>query len=405
MAGTALPLPAARKAGTAKIQVEIIDDFQSFLDLERVWNDVFDAAACDCPFLEHAWVRTWWECFGIGSRLQILLLKAGGRAIAIVPLIATSIRMWGAPVTRLGFLYNSHVPRADFIIAERQEDVYEAAWKHLSHDRRWDLLQLCQIVEGSRTLETISRLAGADQYPFGIWPSEASPYIPLHTTSAEYFGGLAAKHRSNLRNRFKRLETVGPVEVEEITSSEGLAEALDRGLRIEASAWKAQAGTAIVCDGDIARFYAVFGQRAAERGWLRLQFLRAGAERVAFDYSLYYKGRIYLLKIGYDPAYAPYSPSNLLVCRVLQGAFEEGCTEYDFLGASDEWKMCWARQARMHYWLFVFSRNLKGRLLHIVKFGLVPVLRRKRLQGCRTWLLGLRSRYLQFTAKREVHRT
>ena len=60
-----------------EIRVETISDYQEFLDLEPVWNEVAEAAGLDHPFLEHAWVRTWWECFGAGSTLQILVLKAG----------------------------------------------------------------------------------------------------------------------------------------------------------------------------------------------------------------------------------------------------------------------------------------------------------------------------------------
>jgi hypothetical protein len=72
-------------------------------------------------------------------------------------------------------------------------------------------------------------------------------------------------------------------------------------------------GTAIACDPDITRFYVTYALRAADRGWLRLHFLRAGSARVAFDYSLSFANRIFLLKLGYDPAFAPFSPSNLLL--------------------------------------------------------------------------------------------
>jgi CelD/BcsL family acetyltransferase involved in cellulose biosynthesis len=77
----------------AKIGIETITDHQSFLDLEPVWNEVADAAGLGHPFLEYAWVRTWWESFGAGSTLHVLVLRAGHRPIAIAPLIMTPIRM------------------------------------------------------------------------------------------------------------------------------------------------------------------------------------------------------------------------------------------------------------------------------------------------------------------------
>jgi CelD/BcsL family acetyltransferase involved in cellulose biosynthesis len=347
---------------------------------------VAEAAGLDHPFLEYAWVRTWWESFGAGSALHVLVLRAGDRPIAIAPLILTPVRMFGIKVRRLGFFYNAHVPRADFLIAERPEEVYRAIWDYLSRNRFWDLLQLCQLPEGCQTLEEMPRLAAASQCRTGVWASEASPYVPLRPSWEEYFDSLAAKHRSNLRNRFKRLKATGPVEMEAITSAEGLAEGVEAGLQLEAAAWKGDAETAIRCDRATTRFYSTLAGRAAERGWLGLHFLRAGETRIAFDYSLSYKNRIHLLKLGYDPAYARFSPSNLLLCLVLQNAFEQGVAEYDFLGADADWKLSWARQVKRHFWLFVFPNTFKGRFLHLIKFQLVPLLKRPGLRHVRGFI-------------------
>jgi CelD/BcsL family acetyltransferase involved in cellulose biosynthesis len=384
----ARPLPEAALVH-AEIRVETISDYQQFLDLEPVWDEVAEEAGLDHPFLEHAWVRTWWECFGDGSTLQILIVKAGDQPIAIAPLILTPIRMWGIKVRRLGFFYNAHVPRADFLIAQQPEEVYRAIWSHLSRSRDWDLLQLCQLPERTATLESISGLAAAGGYRIATWPSGAAPYVPLPARWDQYFNSLGRKHRSNLRNRFKQIKGVGPIEVETITSGAKLTDALEAGFQLEAAAWKGKAGTAISCDSDVSRFYSSLARRAAERGWMRLHFLQAGPQRVAFDYSLSYKNRIYLLKLGYDPAYARYSPCNLLLCMILQDASERGVGEYDFLGESAEWKLQWAKHSRPHCWLFVFSSSFKGRLLHLIKSRIVPSLKRNSLRPLRNLVLRL----------------
>ena len=367
----------------ANIRVETISDYEEFLRLEPVWNEVAEAAGLDHPFLEHAWIRTWWECFGAGSTLQILVLKAGDQPIAIAPLILTPIRMWGIKVRRLGFFYNVHVPRADFIVARRPEEAYRAIWSHLFHKCSWDLLQLCQVPEGSETLDAIPRLAAADDCRTGAWLSDASPYLPIGTSWGHYLDGLPAKHRGNLRNRLKRLRGMGTVEIEAITSDEKLADALGEGLRLEAAGWKGKSRTAISSDPGTSRFYSMLARRAAECGWLLLNFLNVGSKRIAFDYCLSYKNRIHSLKSGYDPSYARYSPSNLLAFLVLRNAFEQGTSEYDFLGAAEVWKLKWTKHAKPHYWLFVFPGTFKGRLLHRVKFQLVPLFKRAGLDRLR----------------------
>jgi CelD/BcsL family acetyltransferase involved in cellulose biosynthesis len=125
---------------------------------------------------------------------------------------------------------------------------------------------------------------------------------------------------------------------------------------------------------------------------MRLRFLRASSQRIAFDYSLAYRKCTYLLKVGYDPAHAAYSPSNLLLSLILRDAFASDATEYDFLGDCADWKSQWSKHSRPHYWLFVFSATLKGRLLYLIKSQLVPFLKRRSLQPLRRLILRLPAR-------------
>jgi CelD/BcsL family acetyltransferase involved in cellulose biosynthesis len=374
--------PAAARALTPEtrqrsaIRAETISDYQAFLDLAPAWNEALRAAGIEHPFLEHAWLRTWWECFGAGSALHIVVVKDIDEIVAIAPLISTKIRMFGITVRRLGFFYNSHVPRAGFIVARRSGDAYRAIWDHLLSERKsWDLLQLCQLQKGSPTLEQVRRLAGQDGFPNDVWFSGASPYISLLGTTAtswiQYYDGLGTKHRSNLRNRFKRLNQTGLVAVETVTGKESLPDALEAGLQLEESAWKHDAGTAISSDPQVRRFYETFAVRAADKKWLRLNFLKTGSQRTAFDYSLAYNQQIFLLKLGYDPAFSAFSPSNLLLSMVLERAFEQGFDKYDFLGESADWKRCWAKDSTRNYWLFVFAGSFRGRCLHFIKFRII----------------------------------
>jgi CelD/BcsL family acetyltransferase involved in cellulose biosynthesis len=363
----------ARETTARDVRVETVFSYQEFLDMEPAWNELVDTAGVDHPFLEHSWLRTWWECFGAGSELHILVVKEDHEIIAIAPLMLTRVRMFGITVRRLGFFYNAHVPRADFLIARRSEDVYRAIWDHLlSAGGAWDLLQLCQLPEGSETLEEIKDLASQDGLPTGVWLSGASPFVTLDTSWDQYYASLAAKHRSNLRNRLKRLSQNGLVALETVAQPDSLPEALDAGFRLEESAWKREAGTAISCDPTVRRFYETFARCAAERSWLRLNFLESNGQRIAFDYSLAYRDQIFLMKLGYDPTFAAYSPSNLLLSMALASAFGEGLAKYDFLGETAPWKSQWTTASRPNHWLFVFSRSLKGRCLHFLKFRVIP---------------------------------
>jgi CelD/BcsL family acetyltransferase involved in cellulose biosynthesis len=357
------------------LHVEAITEFQAFLDLHDVWDRLVDEAGIEHPFLSHDWMRTWWECFGKGKQLHILLIKYGRTPVALVPLMYNSIRMYGFRVRQLEFMHNSHTPRCDFIVSHCPMDIYRAIWRYLNETgTNWDIVKLPQLTLESQTLRLLPEMAREDNFPVGCWPSTESPYLTLTGTWDDYLKNLDRKHQSNMRNRMNRLRKMGNVELEVVSTGEEIVHSLESGLDIEAKAWKGRSGTAIRCHPDLLAFYRKIAVRAAERGWLRLNFLTVNGRKIAFDYSLVYKNKLYVLKPGYDPEFAPLSPYNILCYMKLQAAFERGLSEYDFLGMKDDWKLNWTRTTRPHYWLFIFSSRLRTTMLHYAKFRLSPEL-------------------------------
>lgn len=366
----------AEQQSQRELTIDVVDDFETFLALEKPWNRLVHETDISHPFVTHEWIRTWWECFGNGHKLHILLVRDGSRIIAIAPLAAGERRIYGIPLRGIALPYNDHFPRLDFLIAERAPMVCLAIWNYLHNlSYRWDLIELPQLAIESQTLAGMKTAAEAGHDLVGTWHSADSPYIRLTGDWDYYYGRLSSKHRSNLRNRFKRLSEHGNPTHEVISSAEDVGAALLEGLRIEAAAWKGKSGTAIQCRPELLRFYTTFAQRAAARGWLRLHFLNVKGRRIAFGYNLCFKNRLCTLKLGYDPEYATFSPYNLLFSFMLREAFAQGIAEYDFLGPLDEWKLNWATERRPHYWLFVFRRTFRARLIHYVKFQLLPKLR------------------------------
>jgi CelD/BcsL family acetyltransferase involved in cellulose biosynthesis len=378
MAERALPDPAPLVAAApTALRVDTVSDFDSFLDLEPAWNRLLDEAVIDNPFLRHEWVRTWWECFGDGRQLHVLTVRAGSELVAIAPLMLSRERVYGLTVRRLQTIANVHTQRADLIVGRGAEDAHRAIWDGLVNQKAlWDVVVLCQVPGGSATLRRLPALAAEDGFPVVLAATTDSPCISLAGRWEDYFNGLARKHRSNLRNRLKRLEQIGRVTLEVIQDGPQVGPALEEGLRIEAAAWKGRARSAILSRPELRRFYTQFAAWAAQRGWLQLQFLNVGGRRIAFGYSLCYKRRLYLLKPGYDPAYARYSPSNILLYLALRDAFASGILAYDLLGANDPWKREWTEEATPHTWLFVFGETPRARALHFAKAHLVPWLKR-----------------------------
>jgi len=362
-----------------ELRVETVTDLASFLAMEASWNVLVHEAGIPYPFFRHEWARTWWECFGGDRELRIILVKDGRDLIGLAPLMLSQGSIYGMRMRRLEFLANIHTRVCGFVVSRRPQETHRALWTLLAQQHDWDVVQLRDLPEESGALAQLPGLAGADGCPSGRWPSHQCPYVPLVGGWDVYVRGLRPKHRANLRNRFKRLGRIGAVERELVSPAD--QRALDDALRIEAQGWKGRKGTAIRNQPEAERFYRRLAEEASARGWLRLHFLRVGGRRIAFQYDLEYGDRIYVLKLGHDPEFAPYSPQNLLCALVLEDAFARGLGSYEFLGSREPWKLEWAREARPLDWLFVFRNHPRGRLLHGVKFRVMPWLRQAPLYG------------------------
>src|SRR5260370_7909995 len=110
-------------------------------------------------------------------------------------------RMYGLRVRQLESIGNLHTRRFGFIIARAWREAYRAIWAHLREERgQWDVLRLCQLPEGSQTLNEVRALAAGDGFLLGTCRSDDSPYVSLPGPSDTSVTALDSKPPSTLRN-------------------------------------------------------------------------------------------------------------------------------------------------------------------------------------------------------------
>ena len=359
-------------------EVRIVSDVNEFAQMGPTWDALVRDAHPTHPFLFHDWFTTWWSAFGAGHRLHILVAYDDGQPIAIAPLMRRRARVLGFGVELVEPMLNDHTPRFEFILTRRPNAACRAIWEHLREaGGRWHLLFARQLPSGSVTLETLAECAEHDGFLVGRKEGEASPFVPFAGTWSRYYSTLSRNHRSKVNKGLNRLRRTADVRLEVITDAGDVAAALADGIAIEAAAWKARHGTAIVSDANVLQFYQEYAARAAATGTLRLLFLNVGGRRAAFAYALESGGKLFVLKAGYDPEFARYSPYNLLCALVFQDGFARRLDEYEFLGGNETWKLDWTSQVRKHEWLYVFAPTLSMRIAYETKCRLLPFLNRQ----------------------------
>jgi CelD/BcsL family acetyltransferase involved in cellulose biosynthesis len=325
----------------------MIESSDSVEALAETWDDLADRCGAD-PFTRPGWIGAWWDAFGDG-RLELLTLRRDGRLAALVPIQHVRGELHSPT--------NWHTPSFD-LLAEDEDAAAELARAVFARKRR--AVRLAFLLPGSTGLEC-SREAAAG-YRLLERPLEQAPYVDTSGSWDAYVEALGAKVVAELRRRRRRLEETGELTFEVADGTERLDALLDEGFAVEAAGWKGQdgTGTAIGVGDRTKRFYPAIARWAADRGWLRLAFVRLDGRALGFDFAIETGGVHSLLKTGYDESYRKLGPGKLLRFEMLRRAFEDGIDTYDFLGDFEPWKREWAQTAKPRLLLQAFRQTPAG---------------------------------------------
>lgn len=170
--------------------------------------------------------------------------------------------------------------------------------------------------------------------------SEAQAYLALMDTLetggharamlAEYVRPVVSRQfgvkssgstRKKLRQDWNRLSAVGALEMVNDRAPAAVREAFEIFLQMEMASWKGANGTALLCDSKDAAFVRRLIGDLAGQGGASVALLQLDGRAIAAQTVLYCGTTAYTWKIGFDEAYAKYSPGMLLIDRLTEQLF------------------------------------------------------------------------------------
>lgn len=96
---------------------------------------------------------------------------------------------------------------------------------------------------------------------------------------------------------------------------------------------------------------------------------------------------MYNLKVGYLKTHNHLSPGIVLRHHVLCHAIEQGFEEFDFLGASEGYKLHWASGSRLHGNAFFVRQRGYWWILYLLRYAAKPL-----IQARLPWVLRAKRR-------------
>ncbi|MCA9234934.1 MAG: GNAT family N-acetyltransferase [Planctomycetales bacterium] len=320
-----------------------INDLDALQHYRLAWNALLPGTPRASFFHTYDWLVTQWKhCAGPDRRYRILIVRAAGEVIGILPLCVqrepyhvARVRVLTYPMADWGAWYGP--------IGPNQAATMRVAARHLAETPRdWDLLELRWV-----DADPVDRTASAAALRAAGLPARLSPYeftsvVGLSATWAEYLAGRDRRWRHEVRRQLRVVEGLGDVEfVRHRPASAACGDGqprwdlFDECRQVAAASWQGRSTTGNTMTHDSVRdFLADCHESAARLGMVDMAVLRVNGRPAAFAYNYHYDGVVTGLRTGYDRTVSVRGLGRALVANVIRDSCDRGDRAID-LGVGD----------------------------------------------------------------------
>jgi len=351
------------------LKVRKINDFK-FIGRES-WSDILKQSRQNYIFQTYEYLSAWWENFGKNKKdryLLILLVEDGSSLAAIAPLMVKRYTLLGnRPIIQ--FIGTDICDYMDLIIdAKRCEECFLKIFEYLSRVGYLEL-DLKYLSEDSEILKHFNGqniLAGNYGH---IRQVDHCPYIGLSGNKNDAFDvGLPQRLLSEIKRNERRLELRGNIVCKIFTDEAPSKDVITEYFNLHVRKWS----THNVKYSQFQRkewknFVVNLCSSLAGKGWLDFSYLELNKKMIACHFGFRYNNKFYYYMPTFDPEFAAYSPSKILIRKMLERIARDGLAEFDFLRGTEPYKSAWTDQSRPVYNMYCYSRSNLLRYLGILR--------------------------------------
>lgn len=367
-----------RQTGAAcAYNIEVLDTFESFIALGDEWPGFLARCEADHPFNTHRWLTTWWEIFGSGASLKLIVARKLGQLVCCIPLTVRTRQIHGVNLRYRTCWVNTHSFRSGILCDVNHLESLVPVFELMVAEKDWDITEFlylpCDLKVHDALKNTLSRLRLLSSAKTGM----DSPRLHLNGTWEVYLSTLSRSRRETVKRKARKVLDRSNGRVRIVSGRTGdLAGLLDECWEISRETWKHRGGSSIASDKSRTKFYERIAQDDSD--WIVLGVLYLDDVPVAFEYDLLYKATLYNMKLGYDERYSPYSPGYVLRVALLRWAFENDVNVYDYMGFAQDYKSQFSTQVTPHENIRIYSKRSLPLSLFLLEEKVKPLYRRLR---------------------------
>ena len=349
------------------MNVQILTELDQVLQHRKAWDDLWQRTLPRPPISRAATTEHWFRSLVPASEFRAVVVETHGVWSAVLPFL---LRRRG-PV-RIARLPQHVVGIAPQMLFDAQVDSDQVARGLLEGLRESgaDLAWFDDMPEQGMGWESL-RIAGEQFGRSFTEPRRPFGRIAFSGDWQDYHQSLSHNLRRNLSKAENRLAKLGQVDDLDLVSfgPDEWLEPLEKFLRIEDQNWKGEAGSSILRTPGMADYFRGQAKLLAESGELEMLFLTCDQKPIAADFGYRIGDTFYSHKIGYDQAFASYSPGQLLLARQIRRYCAQGdCQRIETLGPVTPTLQRWvnASDPRVR-WSQALRRPLGGAAVRVIE--------------------------------------
>ena len=325
------------------------------------WQRLCDGLGGARCFQRPEWYESYLRSLADGE-LCFCLARRNDLLVGVFPVVQTTRTLGGLRLRSLELVNHPHLLLADCVFAptDANRRLLVDWLAFLRHEARlaWDVVVLANLLEDGCALPALRAGPRAADVLVERSRCDYLPCVPLDELAA----GLSRNFRGNLRKARNKLQKLSGLEYVAARRPAELDAALSQFLEVEASGWKGATGTgtAIQLQPRVRAFYRALVDTFGRSGACEINLLRAERHCLAGQFCLRTGDTSFMLKIGYDEAYAPVAPGNMLLEYTLRRYVDAGDIKSINLVTDADWHASWKPQSLAVSDVYLFNQTIAG---------------------------------------------
>lgn len=332
---------------------EIITTEGELATIADDWRQLYARARLS-PVNDLDRLLAWWNMIGKANparRLHVTTLRNKEKLVGVLPLNVLNRK-------GLRILQSDMGMGAECDVLCTEPALAALLWQATRKSPHYDFAKIKGVYPGTWCEEALDPFAHR---------RDAMDFFHLHNrwpTGQDWLDSLSGNTRGNFRRCTRRLEEKGALKYAVWETGPVPADIIARLVKEKVDWAKMHHRPGLFREPGVHAYFQRYAETAAAQGSLFLAWLGCGHDVITYNLGLIDQGVLHIPFWAYDPAWAAYSPGNVIMMRSIMWAIDQGLRGVNFMyttGIESEkyFKRKYANDIRQGH-EFTFSGSAKG---------------------------------------------